>query len=103
VSSPTFTVSKLYESSKLRIHHFDFYRLHEAGILAHELAELLEDPQNVIVAEWSGSVEKVLPQERIGITIERVASSEDDRQIKLDVPPQFAYLFDTFDKPAYKR
>jgi len=27
VSSPTFTVSKVYKADKLELHHFDFYRL----------------------------------------------------------------------------
>ncbi len=99
VSSPTFTVSKEYhvakldiESNELRIHHFDFYRLPEAGIVALELAELLEDPINVVIIEWSDVVQKVLPVDHIKITLERVKSAEDDRLLTFDIPEKYAYM-----------
>jgi tRNA threonylcarbamoyladenosine biosynthesis protein TsaE len=92
VSSPTFTVSKVYDAGKLHIHHFDFYRLPEAGIMSQELAELLEDPANVIVAEWSDIVRDVLPSERVTINLARTASGEDERLLTLQVPAALDYL-----------
>jgi tRNA threonylcarbamoyladenosine biosynthesis protein TsaE len=59
VSSPTFTVSKVYEASNFDIHHFDFYRLEEAGLLAHELADYIGDPKSVVIIEWGKIVEHV--------------------------------------------
>lgn len=93
VASPTFTVSKLYEAGSLHIHHFDFYRLPEAGIMSQELAELLEDLSNVIIVEWSDVVRSVLPAERVTITIERTKSGEDHRQLTIEAPEALAYLF----------
>ena len=40
VQSPTFTISREYEtSSAIRLVHYDFYRLQEAGIMADELLD----------------------------------------------------------------
>src|SRR3989344_4645507 len=50
VSSPTFTLSKIYKvKNGLEIHHFDFYRLSDAGIMADQLAESLEDPKVITI------------------------------------------------------
>jgi tRNA threonylcarbamoyladenosine biosynthesis protein TsaE len=43
VASPTFTISKEYDAGKLRIIHFDFYRLTEPGSMAMELADVVGD------------------------------------------------------------
>lgn len=94
VASPTFTVSKLYDTGKLHIHHFDFYRLHEAGIMAHEVAELIQDPTNVVIVEWSEVVEQVLPARRVSVSLERVKSGEDDRRVIIKAPAKQAYLFE---------
>lgn len=90
VASPTFTVSKVYKTDKLEIHHFDFYRLADAGLIAYELQDLLDDPGIVVVVEWGGVVEHVLPQGKV--TIEITRSSEDSRDISVRYPDEKAYL-----------
>ena len=94
VASPTFTVSKLYQAGQLHIHHFDFYRLTDGGGISEELAELLQDPSNVIVMEWPEVVQTVLPAERVKIILERQKSGEDDRRLTVEAAPALAYLFD---------
>src|SRR5258708_8291303 len=59
VSSPTFTLNKIYKAKDMQIHHFDFYRLSDAGIVADQLAESLEDPSVITVVEWSDIVQEV--------------------------------------------
>lgn len=93
VSSPTFTVSKTYDAGHLQLHHFDFYRLHEAGIMRDELAELIGDPAYVVVVEWSDLVQDVLPEDRLTVTLE--ATSEDERRITLTYPESLTYLVQT--------
>ena len=90
VASPTFTVSKIYKTEKFEIHHFDFYRLGEAGLAAHELHDLLDDPSVVIVVEWGGIVEHVLPANRVTITIER--TGENSRTITITYDDSLEYL-----------
>lgn len=77
VSSPTFTLSNQYTGEKLIMHHFDFYRLQEAGIMRDELAEILADQQNVTIVEWADIVNDVLPVDRLTIRI--TATGEQSR------------------------
>src|SRR5687767_41688 len=43
VSSPTFTVQKVYKTGGKEMHHYDFYRLAEAGLTGHELEDSIGD------------------------------------------------------------
>lgn len=93
VSSPTFTISKAYIQGRLPVHHFDFYRLHEPGVVAEELAEVLQDNQAVVIVEWADIVAGVLPEKRLRINF--VASSETERTISLQCPYQMKYLVES--------
>lgn len=90
VASPTFTISREYGGGRLRIYHFDFYRLSEAGIVADELAELVGDPEGVVVVEWANVVESVLPEDRL--TISFTTTGDETRDITLDVSESLGYL-----------
>lgn len=82
VQSPTFTISREYKAADgLRLVHYDFYRLGEAGIMADELAESLADPKSVVVIEWAETVTSVLPDDRVTLRIELVADDEDARNV----------------------
>lgn len=94
VGSPTFTLSKVYQASRLQIHHFDFYRLTEAGIMREELRELINDPGVAVVVEWSDIIKDVLPAERLTIGFQRTADSEDTRRITLEFPESLQYLIE---------
>lgn len=90
VASPTFTISQEYKAGKFTLHHFDFYRLHEAGIVAAELAEVTDDPNAVVVVEWGDIVRDVLPAEKITIHIK--ATGEDTRHLTVVYPQSLAYV-----------
>lgn len=92
VASPTFTISRVYKGPKFDIHHFDFYRLQEAGLAAHELQDLLNDPQIVIVVEWANVVADVLPANRL--TIEITAQDETSRRLHCKFTKQLEYLME---------
>ncbi len=93
VASPTFTVNKQYASEQLTLHHFDFYRLTEAGIMAEDLTEILENERNVVVVEWAGIVEDILPSERL--TIKIMAKAETEREFIFNYPVSLQYLIPT--------
>ncbi len=77
VQSPSFTISREYECrDNLRLVHYDFYRLQEAGVIAYELAESLSDPQAITVIEWAKTINAVLPDNRIVVTITSDKNSE---------------------------
>lgn len=91
VSSPTFTISNLYKSDRLTINHFDFYRLSEAGLMEHELQDVLGEPDQVVIVEWSDVVAHVLPKDRL--TVKFTASSSDDgRRLCFELPNNLKYL-----------
>lgn len=87
VTSPTFTLNKIYRGPAGReIHHFDFYRLSDPGVVADQLAESLGDPNVITVVEWSDIVQDVLPAEHITIEFKPTANSQDERQITITYP-----------------
>lgn len=79
IQSPTYTISRLYEGKKdLRLAHYDFYRLTDAGIMADEIAEMVSDKRVITIIEWGGAVSGVLPEDRLTIIIG--SPSETSRQ-----------------------
>lgn len=90
VASPTFTISKVYETDGFEIHHFDFYRLHEAGIVADELSEVVGDPRVVVVVEWADVVQHVLPEDHLTIGFTQTPTG--DREITFRIPEGLDYL-----------
>lgn len=66
VQSPSFTISRVYDARDgLQLAHYDFYRLDDAGIMADELREVVDDKTTVTVVEWADIVDGVLPEHRI--------------------------------------
>jgi tRNA threonylcarbamoyladenosine biosynthesis protein TsaE len=90
VSSPSFTLTNQYQAGELTIYHFDFYRLHEAGIMRDELAELLNDNRAIVVVEWAEVVEAVLSADRLTIRI--ASTGETERDLTFNYTDTFKYL-----------
>lgn len=92
VSSPTFKISNTYRGNQFELIHYDFYRLAEAGLMRHELADVLGDPQTIIAVEWADVVEDVLPKERLRIHI--AVTGEESRRLEFRGPASLAYLLE---------
>lgn len=92
VSSPTFTISKIYKTKDFDIVHFDFYRLHEPGLIENEIEEVVQDKKDVIVVEWSDIVKHVLPESRLTINIIAKGNS---RKFTFEYPKQLSYLLES--------
>jgi tRNA threonylcarbamoyladenosine biosynthesis protein TsaE len=91
VQSPSFTISRTYPARDgLELHHYDFYRLEMAGIMSHELAESIDQPNVVTVVEWGGSVSDVLPKTRIVIRLGH--DDETTREFDMTIPDDYDYL-----------
>jgi tRNA threonylcarbamoyladenosine biosynthesis protein TsaE len=90
VASPSFTISREYAAGDKRIHHFDFYRLGEAGIMSDEIAELVNDPSIVLVVEWADVVAEVLPAERITVLLRPTGNTT--RSVTVSVPTMYDYI-----------
>jgi tRNA threonylcarbamoyladenosine biosynthesis protein TsaE len=90
VSSPSFTISKLYTSPKLSIYHFDLYRLDEPGIMRNEISDILNLPDVVLVVEWGDSIQDILPEKRIEVKFNK--TDNDKRLITITYPKELKYL-----------
>lgn len=70
ITSPTFTISKVYENSRgQKLVHYDFYRLENPGIMVEDLFENLQDPHTVTVIEWADTVSEILPANHLRLEI----------------------------------
>jgi tRNA threonylcarbamoyladenosine biosynthesis protein TsaE len=85
IQSPTFTISQLHKAANgLELHHFDFYRLTEPGIMSAELAESIEQPNVVTAIEWGEMMHDILPKNRL--TISLTVPAEETRVITIVCP-----------------
>ena len=90
VSSPSFTLNQQYKGIHLTLQHFDFYRLDDAGVMASQLAESISAPNSVVVIEWAGIAEAVLPAKRLAIAFRVLSINR--RQLQLKTPAALDYL-----------
>lgn len=69
INSPTFTILKQYQG-KLRLSHFDAYRLEGQD---NDLGfEEIFDSDDVCVVEWPEFISDILPEERLEIEINKI-------------------------------
>ena len=84
VQSPSFTVERIYHGQvngrPLIIHHFDFHRLDEPGIMGQQLSESTKQLNVVTVIEWAQAVQNVLPKDRLQIWF--ATAGKESRQLK---------------------
>lgn len=86
VQSPTFTISQIHKADRgLELHHFDFYRLNSAGVMAAELTESLAQSNAVVAIEWGDIVHDILPKDAITVTLQS-ADNDETRRISIAVP-----------------
>ncbi|HEX5798085.1 MAG TPA: tRNA (adenosine(37)-N6)-threonylcarbamoyltransferase complex ATPase subunit type 1 TsaE [Candidatus Saccharimonadales bacterium] len=81
VSSPSFVIKNEYFGNKLRILHFDLYRLTELGHIKDELAEDLSSDSLVII-EWGDSAKGILPSDRYKIYFK--VTGENSRELTVN-------------------
>lgn len=92
VASPSFTISRVYKAGKLALHHFDFYRLREAGLLEYEVDELMGDKDVVVVVEWADIIQHVLPRQHMRIQIK--STGESTRLLTFEYPQSLSYMME---------
>lgn len=91
VQSPTFIISSLHKAERgLELHHFDFYRLTDQGVIRAELAESLNQPNAVTVIEWGDIMHDVLPKDRATITI--TTPVKETRVIAVQLPKVYEHI-----------
>ena len=92
VQSPSFTISRVYGARDgLELHHYDFYRLQDAGVMQYELGESISDPKAITVIEWADTVQDVLPAERVVIQL-KYTSDGKGREFDIRISEKLHYL-----------
>lgn len=69
VTSPSFTISKVYAFPGGRLVHYDFYRLKDPGLMSEDLLESTSDRSTITVVEWADSVADLLPEHTLHLHI----------------------------------
>jgi len=89
VQSPSFTISRVYDGrDELQLVHYDFYRLSDPGIIASEVAEMVQDSKTITVIEWASIVEGVLPPDHYRITF----TSPTETKRSIEFPDEYKEL-----------
>ncbi len=82
VTSPSFTILNVYESGRMPLYHFDWYRLQSAEELWEMGMEEYLGGDGVAVVEWPSQCPEAMPETRLDITIKPLTDTE--REITLD-------------------
>jgi tRNA threonylcarbamoyladenosine biosynthesis protein TsaE len=90
VSSPSFVIQNEYKTKKFIIHHFDFYRLNEAGIIKNELQDILSEGLDVVIVEWGQLIRSVVTKNSLQINFQSI--DQNKRKIVLECPSKLNYL-----------
>lgn len=81
VTSPTFALMNTYESGRVRMHHFDLYRLEDADEL--QAIGFLDYAQDgVSIVEWADSFPEEMPDSYIRICI--AVGEEEERTFTVE-------------------
>jgi tRNA threonylcarbamoyladenosine biosynthesis protein TsaE len=77
ITSPSFTIVHEYEA-RYPIIHLDVYRLDSFQELLDLGFEEFLDPRAIVILEWGGAVEQLLPRTHLRIDLERTLDMEAD-------------------------
>lgn len=79
--SPSFTIMQMYETGRLPLYHFDWYRLESSEELYELSMEEYLYGSGVAVVEWPSMAEDAVPESHLEISLSPCA--EDERTITL--------------------
>lgn len=84
ITSPTFTIVNEYDSGRLKLYHFDVYRVSEPDeIYAIGFDDYIFS-DGVSIIEWANYIEEILPNEYLHILIEKdLSMGEDYRKVTI--------------------
>lgn len=82
IQSPSYTIFCKYDGSEKELHHYDFYRLSEPGLISYDLEESLHTDNAIVVVEWADTVKGVLPPDHISIYLRSIG--EHEREVTIE-------------------
>ena len=86
IKSPTYTYIRKYELGRQNFYHIDLYRLEIIDeLLWREIAELIENKENIIVIEWADKIDSKLKNMKLKKTMVRLKYiDESNREITIE-------------------
>jgi tRNA threonylcarbamoyladenosine biosynthesis protein TsaE len=82
ITSPTFTLAREYQGTRLRLHHLDAYRMEALEeVLDVGLPELLDD-EAVVLIEWGDAIVPAVPADYLEVRL-TLGDGDDDRLVDL--------------------
>ena len=82
VTSPTFTIERIYQGKRLVLHHFDLYRTHEDREIAEQISEFARSGVDVAVIEWPENMQNLTKYSRLKVSFEE---PEDEATRKITI------------------
>lgn len=76
VTSPSFTILQLYETGRLPLYHFDWYRINSVDELYELSMEEYLGGDGVALIEWFTRCEEVIPKRHLRIKITSLNENE---------------------------
>ena len=84
ITSPTFTIVNEYEGGRLKLNHFDVYRVSDPDEIYAIGFDNYIFSDAVSIIEWANYIEEILPQDFLHINIKKdLEKGEDYRKIIL--------------------
>ena len=81
VTSPSFTILNVYESGRVPLYHFDWYRLESADELYEMGLDEYLGGDGIAVVEWPGRCPEAVPENALRIRLEQ--AGENERKIEI--------------------
>ncbi len=82
VASPTFTILNVYDSGRIPLYHFDWYRIADPEELVEIGAEDYLPGGGVALVEWPERAQEMLPEAYLKVSIKK-GPEENDRLIEI--------------------
>jgi tRNA threonylcarbamoyladenosine biosynthesis protein TsaE len=83
VASPTFVIVNEYNTGRLKVYHFDFYRIKSLAEAREIGFEEYLDGNGVCLIEWADRVKDLLPPKRYDVQL-KLGNDENTRLIEIE-------------------
>lgn len=85
VTSPTFSIVNEYDNGRLKLYHFDVYRVHDPEEIAAIGFDEYIFSDAVSIIEWSNYIEELIPENHIEVNIQKdISRSINFRKISIN-------------------
>lgn len=93
ITSPTFNIVNEYDTGRLKMNHFDVYRVNDPDEIAAIGFDEYIFSNGVSIIEWANYIEELIPKEHMSIVIEKIPENEDYRKITINYSGhRYAYV-----------